>query len=193
MTLLDNSKNVKSTAEPPEVSETIIKLSHPLPPETKALCSLKFPVLRLYSLPLSVVKSAIHPRSMLPKISSKLCGQRPAETDAQNQNENITHVQECHQTVDGKHTELQENAPVEQEESRGSPPEEKEEGKVLKNCSTDPHYFLRSQNPAECPTVNTLSGFACGVPQKGLLQNKHKIRVDFKVCFFVSKSIGQFS
>eukprot|EP00066_Takifugu_rubripes_P018492 XP_011607758.1 PREDICTED: histone-lysine N-methyltransferase 2B-like [Takifugu rubripes] len=36
------------------------------------------------------------------------------------------------------------------------------------------------KNPAECPTVNTLSGFTCGVPQKGLLQNKHKIRVDFK-------------
>ncbi|CAK6949284.1 histone-lysine N-methyltransferase 2B isoform X2 [Scomber scombrus] len=34
------------------------------------------------------------------------------------------------------------------------------------------------KNPAECASVNT--GLTNGFPQKGLLQNKHKIRVDFK-------------
>lgn len=94
---------------------------------------------------------------------------------------------------DGACTALQENTPVKQEGKRKarrkliSPKEEKEslKGTVLKNCPTDPHYVLHSQNPAECPTVNTLSGFSCGVSQKGMLQNKQKIRVDFKVCLEV--------
>ncbi|KAM6904011.1 histone-lysine N-methyltransferase 2B isoform 2-T2 [Lycodopsis pacificus] len=37
-----------------------------------------------------------------------------------------------------------------------------------------------SKNPAECASVNTLTGLTNGFPQKGLLQNKFKIRVDFK-------------
>uniref|UniRef100_UPI003AADCCE6 histone-lysine N-methyltransferase 2B n=1 Tax=Centroberyx gerrardi TaxID=166262 RepID=UPI003AADCCE6 len=36
------------------------------------------------------------------------------------------------------------------------------------------------KNSAECASVNTLAGLSNGFPQKGLLQNKHKIRVDFK-------------
>ncbi|XP_044028577.1 histone-lysine N-methyltransferase 2B isoform X2 [Siniperca chuatsi] len=36
------------------------------------------------------------------------------------------------------------------------------------------------KNPAECASVNTLTGLTNGLPQKGLLQNKYKIRVDFK-------------
>ncbi|XP_061598304.1 histone-lysine N-methyltransferase 2B isoform X4 [Cololabis saira] len=36
------------------------------------------------------------------------------------------------------------------------------------------------KNPAECASVNTLTGFSNGFPLKGLLQNQHKIRVDFK-------------
>ncbi|XP_022602875.1 histone-lysine N-methyltransferase 2B-like [Seriola dumerili] len=36
------------------------------------------------------------------------------------------------------------------------------------------------KNPAECASVNTLTGLTNGFPQKGLLQNKYKIRVDFK-------------
>ncbi|KAE8281926.1 Histone-lysine N-methyltransferase 2B [Larimichthys crocea] len=36
------------------------------------------------------------------------------------------------------------------------------------------------KNPAECASVNTLAGLTNGFPQKGLLQNKYKIRVDFK-------------
>ncbi|KAM9340231.1 histone-lysine N-methyltransferase 2B [Symphorus nematophorus] len=36
------------------------------------------------------------------------------------------------------------------------------------------------KNPAECASVNTLTGLTNGFPQKGLSQNKYKIRVDFK-------------
>ncbi|XP_017279835.1 histone-lysine N-methyltransferase 2B isoform X2 [Kryptolebias marmoratus] len=36
------------------------------------------------------------------------------------------------------------------------------------------------KNPAECASVNTLTGITNGFPQRGLLQSKHKIRVDFK-------------
>lgn len=179
MSLHDFSKSEQSTTPTPKLSEAIMNPSHP---SIKAHSQLKFPVLHLHSLPPSVVKSAIHKHtrslSMLPKLSPKVCFQQAAETE----DKKITHgnVQECHQTV----------AAVEQEDNRGGrPEEEKQEDSIkwtgLKNCPTDPHYVLRSQNPAECPAVNTLSGLTCGVPQKGLSQNKHKIRVDFKVCFSV--------
>ncbi|XP_036948392.1 histone-lysine N-methyltransferase 2B isoform X2 [Acanthopagrus latus] len=36
------------------------------------------------------------------------------------------------------------------------------------------------KTPAECASVNALTGLTNGFPQKGLLQNKYKIRVDFK-------------
>ncbi|KAM6899546.1 histone-lysine N-methyltransferase 2B-like [Xenentodon cancila] len=36
------------------------------------------------------------------------------------------------------------------------------------------------KNPAECASVNTLTGLSNGFPLKGLLQNQRKIRVDFK-------------
>lgn len=96
-------------------------------------------------------------------------------------------VQVHPQTVD-PHTELQEGTQEEQKDRRGDRPEE-EDGSVketvLKNgLSTDKHYVLRSQNPAECASGNTLTGLTNGFPQKGLLQNKFKIRVDFKVRFF---------
>lgn len=168
-------KNGQSTTLPPKRSEAII---NPPLPSIKAHYSLKFPVLHLHSLPPSVLKSAIHSLSMLPEHSPKVPFQQPDETE----DKKITHrnVQECLQTV----------APVEQEDIRGDRPEEEQQEDflkwtVLKNCPTDPHYLLHSQNPAECPAVNTLSGLTCGVPQKGLSQNKHKIRVDFKVCYVI--------
>ncbi|XP_022073088.2 histone-lysine N-methyltransferase 2B isoform X1 [Acanthochromis polyacanthus] len=73
-----------------------------------------------------------------------------------------------------------------QEARREEQPEEDKKDSSVKetvayNCpTTDPHYVLRSQNPAECASVNTLTGLTNGFPQKGLLQNKYKIRVDFK-------------
>ncbi|XP_063755160.1 histone-lysine N-methyltransferase 2B-like isoform X2 [Eleginops maclovinus] len=36
------------------------------------------------------------------------------------------------------------------------------------------------ENPAECASGNSLTGLTNGFPQKGLLQKKYKIRVDFK-------------
>lgn len=87
---------------------------------------------------------------------------------------------------------LQEGTQEQQEDKGGDQPEEEEDDNsvkatVLKNCqTTDPHYVLRSQNPAECASVNTLTGLTNGFPQKGLLQNKYKIRVDFKVSFCTS-------
>lgn len=55
-------------------------------------------------------------------------------------------------------------------------------GTVLQHCPrTDPQYVLHPQNPAESASLNTVTGSTNGFPQKGLLQNKYKIRVDFKV------------
>lgn len=98
------------------------------------------------------------------------------------------------QTLD-PHTKLQEDTREEHEDERGDQPEEEEKededvsvkGTVVQNCpTTDPQYVLHSQNPAECASVNTLAGLTNGFPQKGLLQNKYKIRVDFKVSFCTS-------
>ncbi|KAM9824640.1 histone-lysine N-methyltransferase 2B-like [Neosynchiropus ocellatus] len=53
--------------------------------------------------------------------------------------------------------------------------------KKWKHCQrTDPHSVLHPQNPSECSSVNALTGFSNGFPQKGLSQGNHKIRVDFK-------------
>lgn len=181
MTVHDFSKNEQSATPPPKPSEAKITPSRPLPPDVKERFPLKFPVLRLRSLPPSVAKSAGHDQirslSTLPKLSPKARFQPPAGTeDKKSTNKS---VRECHQAV----------APVEQEDNRRIRPEEEKKDSikrtVLKDCPTDPHCLLRPQNPAECLAVNTLSGLTCGVPQKGLSQNKHKIRVDFKVCFSV--------
>nr|XP_057902368.1 histone-lysine N-methyltransferase 2A isoform X2 [Doryrhamphus excisus] len=37
-----------------------------------------------------------------------------------------------------------------------------------------------NKNPSECTSVNALAGFTNGFPQKGSVQDKNKIRVDFK-------------
>ncbi|XP_059205584.1 histone-lysine N-methyltransferase 2B isoform X2 [Centropristis striata] len=136
--------------------------------------------------------SSQHPQpsvhSALTEISSKLCFQEESEvqnpdvlTETHRANKDKT-VQVLPQTVD-PHTELQEGMQEAQRDERGNPPEEKEDSEkatVPQNCpTTDPHYVLRSQNP-ECASVNTLTGLTNGFPQKGLLANKYKIRVDFK-------------
>ncbi|XP_076610278.1 histone-lysine N-methyltransferase 2B isoform X2 [Chaetodon auriga] len=108
------------------------------------------------------------------------------ETDRANRDKTVHKtVQVLPQTV-RPHTELQEGTQEERQDKRGDRPEEEKEedsvkGTVVQNCPTiDPHCVLRSQNPAECASVNTLTGLTNGFPQKGLLQNKYKIRVDFK-------------
>lgn len=79
---------------------------------------------------------------------------------------------------------VQKGTQEEQEDEQGDLSEEDEDTCVKELQSkprTDTDYLIHSQNPAECASVNTLVGFTNGFPQKGLSQNKHKIRVDFKV------------
>lgn len=167
-------------------------------------------ILRLHRLPQSLVQSTLHlhkcmsassqqPQSMLhpsrtevsPKLSfqgrllSEVQYSALTETDRANKDKTV-HRTVLPQTV-GPHTELQEGKQEERQDERGHQPEEEKEddsvkGTVVQNCpTTDPHCVLRSQNPAECASVNTLTGLTNGFPQKGQLQNKYKIRVDFKV------------
>ncbi|XP_060916184.1 histone-lysine N-methyltransferase 2B isoform X1 [Labrus mixtus] len=78
------------------------------------------------------------------------------------------------------HSELQEGRQEDQDAEEDRPEEEDEESineTVLQTSHT--HYVLRSQNPAEC-AATTPTGVTNGFPQKGLSQNKYKIRVDFK-------------
>lgn len=144
-----------------------------------------------------------HPQSILhTEVPSKLCFQGRPESEVQHPDaltetrrankDKTVHktVQVLLQTV---HPELQEGTQEEQEDERGDQPEEEKEEEdsvtetVQKNCpTTDTHYVLRSQNPAECASMNTPTGLTNGFPQKGLLQNKYKIRVDFKVSFCTS-------
>ncbi|XP_070777460.1 histone-lysine N-methyltransferase 2B [Enoplosus armatus] len=167
---------------------------HRLPP------SVVQSTLRLHKY-LSSSSSQQHPQpilhSSLTEVSSKLCFQGHPESEVQcadvltetrraNKDKTVHKpLQVLPQTV-GPHRELQEGTQEEQQEDRGDQPEEDEEDDsvkdtVLTNCpATDPHYVLRSQNPAECASVNTLTGLTNGFPQKGLLKNKYKIRVDFK-------------
>ncbi|KAF0024553.1 hypothetical protein F2P81_023355 [Scophthalmus maximus] len=134
------------------------------------------------------------PHSALMEVSSKLCCRGPPESEVQhpdvltqtNRANKDETVRVPSQTVDPD-SGLQEGKRDEQEDTQVDPPDdEKDEGAsvketVLKHCpATDTHYVLRSQNPAECASVNTLTGFTNGFPHKGLLQNKYKIRVDFK-------------
>lgn len=212
LTLPDVSRNVQSkTQSSPVLSEPVVHPTSALSPHPKAPFCLKFPGLPLQGLAhlamhnyASSSKQNPHPVLHPPPadVSSELCfhGQSKSEvhntaclTERHRANNGKTaciSVPDLHQTFAQPHTKLQEDEHKKQEDDRGDQPEEEEEmeeddsikGTVLKNCPTDPHYLLHSQNPAECPSVNTLSGFTNGFPQKGTLQSNHKIRVDFKVC-----------
>lgn len=88
--------------------------------------------------------------------------------------------------------ELQEGTQEEQQDQQLDRRKEEQKdnsvkGTVWQNCPrTHTQYVLHSQTPAECASVSALTGLTNGVPQKGLLQNKYKIRVDFKVSFCTS-------
>ncbi|XP_045913777.1 histone-lysine N-methyltransferase 2B isoform X2 [Micropterus dolomieu] len=200
-----------TTQCPPELSHPVTQPASPLSPHpiTDSLLlrlhrlpqSVVQSALHLHNYILSSSQqqrqSILH--SSLTEVSSKLCFQghpkseqkADALTDACRASKDAVRktVQVLPQTVDPL-TELQESTQMKQEDKRGDPPEEEEEEDgndsvketVLQNCpTTDPHYVLRSQNPAECASVNTLPGLTNGFPQRGL-QNKYKIRVDFKDC-----------
>lgn len=171
---------------------------------------LKSPLLCLHRLPQSAVESALrvhnhvrtlstkqNPKSMLhpsPKAaSSKLCFQGETDSGMRNpdllaDNDKIVQkpVQKLHHVV--PHIQLQDNMHKKRNDAGWAQPEEEEgpvKRTVVKSCpATDAHYVLHSQNPAESASANGLMGLTNGVPQKGLLQSKHKIRVDFKVSWF---------
>lgn len=173
---------------------------------------LKPPLLRLHRLCQSAVESALrlhnhvrtlstkqNPKSMLhlsPKgASSKLSFQGEIDSGMQNPdllteraaNDKIVQktVQKLQHVV--PHMQLQDNMHKKRDDAEWAQPEEEEgpvKRTVVKNCpATDAHCVLHSQNPAESASANGLAGLTNGVPQKGLLQSKHKIRVDFKVSF----------
>ncbi|XP_069372843.1 histone-lysine N-methyltransferase 2B isoform X2 [Paralichthys olivaceus] len=196
-----------STQSPEELSQHVTHPASPLSSHASTDHQQKTLRLRLHHLPQSVVQSALSQpisassfqQSQCPlhsaqiEISKKLCcHERPesevlhpevlTETYRANKDETVPVPS---QTVDPE-TDLQEGKQDEQEDVRADPTEEEKEdipvkGTVRKNCpTTDTQYVLHSQNPAECASVNTLTGLTNGLPHKGLLQNKHKIHVDFK-------------
>lgn len=199
-----------TTQSPPELSQPVTPPAPLLPPDPKTDSSHKslhlkrFPQSMLHSASHNCVSSSSqqHPQSVLhpppTDVSTKLCFQRQLASEGQNPDaltETANNAKTVHRTVQKRHktarprVRFQESTRKEQEDKRWAWPEEEKDsvkGTVLKNCPTiDPHYVLRSQNPAECVSVNTLTGVTNGFPQRGLSQNKHKIRVDFKVsCFF---------
>ncbi|XP_041867438.1 uncharacterized protein kmt2ba isoform X2 [Melanotaenia boesemani] len=145
--------------------------------------------------------SAQHPQSKLQppvaEVSSQVCSQRFKESDVMHSDVLMetckakTDKSVCKAVPGPPQTvspcaELQDGIQEEQEDTGEEQPEDDEEDSsvkeaVLQSCpTTDPHYLLHSQSPAECASVNTLTGLTNGFPQKGLLQKMHKIRVDFK-------------
>ncbi|XP_023265562.1 histone-lysine N-methyltransferase 2B-like isoform X2 [Seriola lalandi dorsalis] len=206
ITQTTTSYSSHSTTPSLPLSQPVMQPASPLSPHAVTDYPQKSLLLRLHRLPQSVVQSALHlhkctlsssqehPQSILHSaltvVSSKLCFQGHPESEVQHPDESETNrankqtVPKPPQTV-GPGTELQEGKQEEQEDEQVDQPEEEEDASVketvLKTCpTTDPQYVLRSQNPAECASVNTLTGLTNGFPQKGLLQNKYKIRVDFK-------------
>ncbi|XP_078478549.1 histone-lysine N-methyltransferase 2B-like, partial [Lampetra planeri] len=159
-------------------------------------------LLRLHRLPQSLVQSALklhecmspssspsqqHPQSPLhpsaTEVMAKLCFQERSVSEVQP----LDVLPERGRSDKDKsvfrqplkpHAKFQETAQEKQAAAQRDQPEK--EGTLQNSPATDPHYVLHSQNPAECTSVNTLTGLTNGFPQKGLLQNKHKIRVDFK-------------
>ncbi|XP_029369694.1 histone-lysine N-methyltransferase 2B isoform X2 [Echeneis naucrates] len=202
--------SLSTAPSPPQASQPLTHFTSPISLHHTNNCLQKSLLLRLHRLPQSVVQSALnmhkcilsssqqYPPSMLHStlkdISSKLCFQGPPESEVQHPdvlteacsaNKNKT-VKVPPQTRHPE-TELQEGKQEEQKDKQAHRSEEElaedrsVKETVLKSClTTDPHYVLHSQNPAEYTSGNTLAGLTNGVPQKGLLQNKYKIRVDFK-------------
>ncbi|XP_061598303.1 histone-lysine N-methyltransferase 2B isoform X3 [Cololabis saira] len=139
-----------------------------------------------------------HPQTVLfPEVSPQMCsqGQTKCEMNEQcslsemcrgNADKTVCEVATGSPQTVSPGAELQRCVQEDQEYTCEEQSEEDQEDSsvretVLQSClGTDHHYVLRSQNPAECASVNTLTGFSNGFPLKGLLQNQHKIRVDFK-------------
>lgn len=194
----------------PEMSHPETQPASPLSPHPIRDSPQKSLLLRLQRLPQSVVQSAMHSNkyvssppqqhpqstlhSALIQVSSQQCSHgRPGsevehtETHRAKTGTTLSRVVPGPPQTVSAGAELQEDVQDEQEERRLEQAEEDKSDSsvketVLQNCpTTDPHSVLRSQNPAECTSVNTPTGLTNGFPQKGLSQNTYKIRVDFKV------------
>lgn len=165
--------------------------------------------LRLHRLPQTVVRSGLrlrpsvspaplsapHPSALVPQTlthdSAQACfqGRRRSELqdlDALTENCGVENRAGSDVYVHAQPNDL--DARAEQDDDAPDGPEEEEAEPVNETVPThetrtDPHYVLRPQNSAECGSLSSLAGLANGFPQKGPLQNKHKIRVDFKVGF----------
>lgn len=125
------------------------------------------------------------PHSARTTVSSQICSQRSELKHPDTRLEINTKQTVCKAGPPPRLTFSSDAKERVQEELKEQPEEDNKDssvkGTVLSCPTTDPQYVLRSQNPAECASVNTPTGITNGFPQRGLLQSKHKIRVDFKV------------
>ncbi|KAM9385684.1 LOW QUALITY PROTEIN: histone-lysine N-methyltransferase 2A [Pholidichthys leucotaenia] len=194
-----------TTNFPPDLLQSEMDHSSPLSTPSKADLQQKTLVLCLHRLPQSLVQSALHKSILLSDykyLESTLNSTAAASSQLFSQEHPKSEVKHCNikmdtdrlNTVQNEQTELlclphpvecKEDMKEEQEEKRWEPPKEDNVDSVKqtvlqKRPTTDSHYVLRSQNPAESSSLNSMAGLTNGFPQKGVLQNKHKIRVDFK-------------
>ncbi|XP_061672689.1 histone-lysine N-methyltransferase 2B isoform X2 [Syngnathoides biaculeatus] len=148
------------------------------PPETQPRSRVL--VLRLHPLPQSVVHAALHGRKseLSPPQGSPKSASRSAPTEFATtlrfQGNALSQMQPLHGLTDKECTE-DGTADARDDTQDG------QEGTVLqRSLGTDPHCVLPSQNATEGSSVSTPVSFPNGLPQKGPVQIKTKIRVDFK-------------
>ncbi|XP_034560328.1 histone-lysine N-methyltransferase 2B isoform X2 [Notolabrus celidotus] len=189
-----------ATQSPTELSPPVLHpaSASPLSPTDSAQKSL---LLRLHRLPQAVVHSTTHLRkyvsaSSLQKLQSvqhtsltesSLC--LVGHPEVQRPDDETERAKTGHNTLNvlshaaNQHTELQESRQEEQEDAQRDQPEEEtdaEDSVKERVLQTYQHSVLHSQNPAECVSASTPTGLTNGFPQKGLLKDAYKIRVDFK-------------
>ncbi|XP_057683415.1 histone-lysine N-methyltransferase 2A-like isoform X2 [Corythoichthys intestinalis] len=132
-------------------------------------------VLRLHRLPQSVVHAALHGCNIEspPPLGSPKKQSHSALTEFATtlrcQGDPLSQMQPLHSLTDKEHA-VEDGAQ-----------EDGQEGTVLQRpADSDPQCLLPSQNAAEGSSVSASLGFPNGFPQKGLVLEKKKIRVDFK-------------
>ncbi|XP_061521603.1 LOW QUALITY PROTEIN: histone-lysine N-methyltransferase 2B-like [Phycodurus eques] len=137
-------------------------------------------VLRLHPLAQSVVHAAVHGRKSesAPPRGSPKSALRSAPTEFATtlhfQGDALSQMQPLHVLSDKECTE-------DRADDARDDAQDGQEGTVLQRPpGTDPHCVLPSQNAAEGSSVSAPVGFPNGLPQKGPVLNKTKIRVDFK-------------
>nr|XP_054601116.1 histone-lysine N-methyltransferase 2B isoform X1 [Nothobranchius furzeri] len=194
---------------PPELTKPETRPASPPSPLHNPDSSQKCPLLRLQHLPCSTMQSAFCRQRAVPsapqkdlkpalhatptKASSQMCsGGKESEAthpgslmEKRKENTDKAAGQGVPETLSTVSPNLKEAVQEEKDSCEGRSEEDKDSSSVketmLQRCpTTDPHCVLHSQSPADCASVNTLTGTTNGFPRRGLLQSKHKIRVDFK-------------